>query len=62
MCMEKNSTMRSLIPVTNRAKKLAEELEQLKKELKHTRVPFQRACIADEMRSVAAELAKYTTR
>ena len=60
--MEKNNIVRSQIPTVNRARKLADELEQLKKEFKRARSPFQRACIADEIRSVAAELAKYTGR
>lgn len=45
---------------TVRIEKLKKELKSLKDELKRTRGSWKRLVLSDEIRSIAAELAKYT--
>lgn len=45
---------------TAKVERLRKELKALKDELKRTRGSWKRLVLSDEIRSIAAELAKYT--
>lgn len=46
----------------SKVEELRKELKALKDELKRTRGSWKRLVLADEIRSIAAEIAKYTDK